>query len=145
MIGRTVRVAALLVTALLALAVAACARTGAQAGTDPKARDAITRQIRADLSQLSDVTSADVRYQDTLTAPGTVSVTVMVRPGGDVDAVVDRALRLVWTSRLNPLHAIRIDVTDPGDQARSVTKIVRPGQAADRAEMDGRYGPRPTG
>ena len=70
------------------------------------------------------------------------SVAVTVTAGADFEPVTDEALRLLWQSRLRPLHAIRIDIVDAEDLNRDAVRHVNAIDQKD--ELDGKYGPRPT-
>src|SRR4051794_26207366 len=104
---------AVAVAVLAAATVAGC--TGdkkPETKADTSTMNTIATDIQTKLAQRPDVTKAEVVYQDNITVPGSTSVSVMVKPGSNLDPVVDDALRLVWTSKLNPLKTIDLGVTD---------------------------------
>ncbi|NJC69948.1 hypothetical protein HC031_09505 [Planosporangium thailandense] len=70
-------------------------------------------------------------------------MTAIVKPGADLDSVLDQAVRLVWTSKLNPLESIVVDVTDEQDPKRFASKRLSPKKAEDKTELECKYGPRP--
>jgi hypothetical protein len=107
------------------------------------AMEPIAAGIQAQLAGRPDVARAKVVYQDNITAPGSTVVSVVARPGADLNAVLDDSLRLVWTSRLNPLKSINVGVADPQDTTRGVSRLVVTANPDDRAAMEGKYGPRP--
>jgi hypothetical protein len=116
-------------------------------GPEPKgtagAMEQIAAGIQAHLAQRPDVAQARVVYQDTVTAPGSTVVSVVARPGADLKAILDDSLRLVWTSKLNPLKSINVGVADPQDTRRGISRLVVTANPDDRAAMEGTYGPRP--
>src|SRR6185437_14078584 len=100
----------------------------------------IAADIQTQLAARPDVTRAEVIYQNNIDSAGSTSVTVMVKPGSDLDPVVDDALRLVWTSKLNPLKTIDLGVTDSQNNKRGVAKSLVLLNADQKAEMERKYG-----
>jgi hypothetical protein len=129
--------------AALALALTTgCVRATAGSGSDQKAMDAITSDIQATLAKRPDVVTAEVGYQNTLVASKRADVNVTVKSGVDFEPVIDEAVRLIWQSKLKPLSSINVGVIDEKDLQRGINKILMPAQE-DKAELEGKYGPRP--
>jgi hypothetical protein len=120
---------------------AAC--TSAKQGVDSAVMSLVTEQIRMELSGQPGVVSARVIYQNSITASGAAMVNLSVKPGTDVDTTIDTAVRAVWLSKLNPLSTIRIGIVYYQSQQRGIVKYVI--VANEQAQLEQKYGPRPTG
>jgi hypothetical protein len=70
-------------------------------------------------------------------------VDVKVKRATDLVPVVDDALRLVWTSKLNPLHSNSVDVTDSQDWQRYTSESALPFKVDEKAKSEAKFGPRP--
>jgi hypothetical protein len=103
--------------------------------------DSIATDLQTNLARQPGVVRADVVYQDNITAPGTAAVRIGLRPGTELEPVVDDAVRLVWQSRLEPLHHIRVDAVYDNSDQRGTTRSVDP--IKDKAQLEAEYGPRP--
>ncbi|HEX6499555.1 MAG TPA: hypothetical protein VF054_11045 [Micromonosporaceae bacterium] len=114
-------------------------RTGHSSQKD---MDAIADEIQATLAERPDVVRARVVYQNNLNASAQADVNVTVTAGAAFDPVVDEAVKLLWQSRLSPLHSIRVGVVDAGDTQRGTVRYVDT-QVKDKADLESRYGPRP--
>jgi hypothetical protein len=145
---RTRRVSQLIAVVGTMLAILACG--GCSNGTplsntkaNQKEMDAIAQQIQTTLAQQPGVTRAEVGYQNNLDASAQAGVVVYVGLDTDQDPIIDEAIRLVWTSKLNPLDSISVDVAVPQDPTKGTTKHVRALSADERASLDNKYGPHP--
>jgi hypothetical protein len=130
-----VRPSRLLLPLLVAgLAVAGCAQL--QDDSDDERRsDAEAARLQTELSGLPGVAAAQVRYVLDGSTPGNVLVSLQVEPAASPQVLVDSATKAVWTSRISPLSAIKLDAGD-----LRTTVLVRRQQA----ELDRRFGPRPS-
>ena len=107
------------------------------------AMDVITAQIQTVLAQRSDVTKAKVNYQNSIDASAVADVSVFVKPGSDYESIADEAVRLVWTSKLNPLHTIGVGVTDSEDSTRGAKRDIAALTAQQITDLNGKYGQHP--
>lgn len=126
--------------ALVLVAVPACGRTDSAAGR--KAMDAITGQIQAAISQEPNVLSAEVNYQDTLDAAGTVAVGIGIKSGVEAQPFFDDAVRRIWQSSLNPIYSIRIDIGYASNDEQGISQTID--AIGQKARLDSQYGPHPT-
>jgi hypothetical protein len=145
---RTRRVSQLIAVVGTMSAILACG--GCSNGTplsntkaNQKATDAIAQQIQTTLAQRTDVTRAEVGYQNNLDASARADVVVFVKPNTNPEPIIDEAIRLVWTSKLDPLHSIDVGITVPEDPTTGTTRSVRALSADERAGLDSKYGPHP--
>src|SRR4051794_26917285 len=141
--SRVSRTVAAFAVAVVAVTVTAACTSEKKPETkaDTSGMNTIATDIQTKLAGRPDVTQAKVIYQDNITAPGSTVVSVVAKPGADLNTVVDDSIKLVWTSRLNPLKSINVGVADPQDASRGVTKLVVPANANDKAELESKYGP----
>jgi hypothetical protein len=137
--------AALLSGAVLALSGCSSGGSGKPAGTAGAAATAtITAQAQEVLRRRADVASAEVGFHDVFEDPGSATVTVTMKPGADPEAIATEAVRLVWLSRLDPLDTIGINVVDPVEPTRGITRFVNVLDPAVRGPLQQRYGPHPS-
>ena len=139
--ARRSRIVTTFAVALLAMTSGASCSNPKQK-SESKAMDTIAAQIQTTLAQRQELVTVKVNYQDTLDASGTAAVAASVKPGTDLEAIVDNALKLVWQSRLNPLSSIRIDIGFDNSNQRGTTRIVIVDN--EKADLDQKYGPHPT-
>ncbi|NEK84671.1 hypothetical protein GCU60_02680 [Blastococcus saxobsidens] len=137
----------MLVLPLGVLLLAGCAFAGGSSASpsssapeDPTApaREDIERQ----LTGRDDVAEAEVLYRDDVTVPGSVAVDVTLAPGGDREVVAEEIVRLVWTSPIEPVNTITIEIGDPQDPP-GLSRIVSLSDDAQREAIESQYGPRP--
>ncbi len=132
---------------LLIATFGACAVLASGGCTNSKenqaAMDAITTQIQAILAKRPEVTQADVNYQNSLDASAQASANIFVKPGSDYSGVADETVRLLWTSKLNPLTSITIDVTDVKDSTRGKVERIIATSAQEVADLNSKYGQHP--
>jgi hypothetical protein len=139
---RPPRVLVAVTVAMVVLAASGCTRPKAKANSDQKAMDTITQEIQTTLAQKPDVVQAKVGYQNTVDAYQRTDVSIALKPGTDLEPVIDEATRLIWQSKLNPLSSITIGVVyDQSDQRGTTRRI---DAVKDKADLDGKYGPHPT-
>lgn len=107
------RASAAAVTASVLLA-GACATSSAADRRAEAARRAVS-QIKQQLHGLPHVTTVEAVYgDDGGVAPGSLTVTVLVRPGSypRLQVMVDRVEQVVWRSPLQPLTSMQVVVQD---------------------------------
>ncbi|GAB1693499.1 hypothetical protein [Krasilnikovia sp. M28-CT-15] len=136
------RVLSLALAAVLTVAATTGCNNKKSAETDSKMQE-IAAGIQAELATRPGVTKVEVDYQDTFDAPAASVVSITAKHGTDLQPLVDESIKLVWTSKLNPLTSIRVDVTDPQDSSRSIDKLLTFAEAGEKAELERKYGPRP--
>lgn len=144
-VGRTgwTRAAAALIVALLVIFIdSGCGPSGRTSHGNQEDMDAIASDIQTTLANRSDVVRAKVVYQNNLNASAQADVNVTVKAGADFDPVIDDAVKLLWQSRLSPLHSIRVGVVDAADTQRGTVRYVDT-QIKDKADLEQKYGPRP--
>jgi hypothetical protein len=83
--------------------------------------DTIAAQIQAALAERPDVAAAEVKYADNLTSTATAHVNITVKAGAALEPVLNEAVRLVWLSKLNPLHNIAVSLIDEVNKQRGET------------------------
>ena len=136
--------AALLSCAVLPLAGCTSGGSGKPAGTaGASATSAITAQAQEVLRGRADVASAQVEYHDVVEDPGSATVTVTMKPGADPEAIAAEAVRLVWQSRLDPLDTIGINVVNPAEPTRGITRFLNVLDPTVSGPLQQQYGPHP--
>jgi hypothetical protein len=125
----------------LLIANAGCQPSKPYKASDTTTMDTIADEIRTTLAERRDVVTAKVTYQDNLEASGSAAVNVTLKSGTDAETVIDDAVRLVWQSRLNPLHIIRVGVVYPDNVPPGTIRYVDPDK--EKADLDRKYGPHP--
>lgn len=146
--GPARRVAPIVVLPLCVVLLAGCAVAGGGAASpgstppeDPTA--AVGADIERQLLARDDVADAEVRYRDDVTVPASAAVDVTMEPGADAEALADEAVRLVWLSTIEPLHSITLEIGDPADPPRGISRIVDLLDDTQREAIESEYGPRP--
>ncbi|MGI5213473.1 hypothetical protein [Plantactinospora sp. CA-290183] len=139
MVARTGRVLGLVM--IMLFAVASCSGL-AESPEEQADSDAIAAEIQEALAQRPDVVRVRVGYQNNISNSASASVTAFLKAGADLDPFIDEAVRLLWLSRLQPLSAINVSVSDADDIHRGTTRYVAPADE-DKADLEQRYGPRP--
>ncbi len=134
-------------TRLLPLLVAAALTSGGCAQLqDDSAQERRSRaeaaRLQTELAGLPGVAGAQVRYVLDASTRGNVLMDLQLEPTGTPQVAVDEATRAVWTSRISPLSAIKVTATDPAAPARDLRTTVL--VAEQRADLDRRFGPRPS-
>ncbi|MCA0143767.1 hypothetical protein [Blastococcus sp. LR1] len=136
----------ILLAPVVALALAGCSGADAESGekvNTVEENNSIGAGIAEELMTRDGVTSAEVAYVDTFTAPKSTLVDIEVEPGVDVEALYDEAVRLVWQSEINPISLIYLNVFNPDDPRSGISRNVdvdKPGVVPDLEE---KYGPHP--
>ncbi|MEV0902128.1 hypothetical protein [Actinoplanes sp. NPDC049802] len=64
----------------------------------------------------------------------------MIKASADVATVTDEVL---WAGELEPLRSVTVTVWDEADNQRNETRRLDFSDRATRADLEGRYGPRP--
>lgn len=129
--------------ALLVLASNGC-RSMLEGREHQQRMDEISAEIQAEIATDPDVTGASVGYSDHFQDPGPVAgATIFVRSGADPDAIADEAVRLIWLSRLDPLHAITVSVQNATTNRLAATRVLY-ADGEHRPDLESRYGPRPS-
>lgn len=137
----------ILLVSVFALALAGCSGADAEPAEEENTveeNNSIGAGIAEELLTRDGVTSAEVAYVDTFTAPKSTLVDIEVAPGTDVEVLYDEAVRLVWQSEINPLSLIYLNVFDPEDSQSGISRNVdvdKPGVVPDLEE---KYGPHPS-
>ncbi len=107
------------------------------------AMEAITAQIQSVLTQRPDVTRAEVSYQNSLDAAERADADIYVKPGSDYERIADDAVRLLWTSKLNPLGTINVSVTDTQVSTRGTVRRIIASSPQEIADLNNKYGQHP--
>ena len=138
---RTGMAAALLVGLLVPVG---CAwGDGEQPGPSGAQLERICAEIEQELRRRGDVLEVDVWYQNHITVPESASADITTKPGADLQAIDDEAVRLVWESRLNPLATIDVTVYDPTVPTKDAVSSIYLGEETERAPLEKKYGPHP--
>lgn len=137
----------MLLAAVLSLTLSGCFwGSNDEGGQPPKGdqqrMDSIAAEIQATLAKRPDVEAAEVKYADNLTSSGTAYVNITVKAGTPFAPIIDEAVKLVWLSRLEPLHNLDVGVIDAADRLRGENRYLDP-DGKDQAELEGKYGKRP--
>ncbi len=141
--GSVMPIRRLLAALALTLMVAGCSVVNPTSPAEQASMDAISAQIEHSLEQRPDVVSARVVYQNSLDASAQVEAAVTVKGGTDLAPVLDEAERLIWQSRLSPLHSVTIDIGDASNPQRGDVRRVDLLDQATIQDLQSRYGPRP--
>ena len=103
----------------------------------------IADQVQASLAQQPGVVKAQVVYQNNVTAAKQVAASIIVKAGTAPSPVADEAVRLIWLSELTPLNSVTVTVTDEKNYTNNDRRDLRFEDAATKAELERKYGPRP--
>ena len=124
-----------------------CARQGAEQAA---LNNTEVARIREELAGTQGVEQVDIRYQDTESAPGAATASIVLTAVPDDDAanqllerVADVTVRSIWRSRIDPLETI--DVSVVGDKYDGIPSIQRHYDVRQQgAVLERQYGPRPS-
>jgi hypothetical protein len=79
---------------------------------DEAANRADTKRVQAVVAQLHGVTNAEAAYTNNFELQGDVQVHLLATGDADFDQLLDQMTRAVWLSRIHPLGAIFLSVSD---------------------------------
>jgi hypothetical protein len=108
---------------------------------DEAANRAEAHRVQTVVARLSGVTSAEAAYVNNLELQGDVEVYLLATDDADFDRILDQSARAVWVSRIHPLGAVFVSVSDGRSPGRHLERsYVLPD---DRKVLEAAYGKRP--
>ena len=141
---RVVRAAALALGTGALLAACSFGSVGRSGDAETEERGIeLAADLQADFEQLPGATAASVSYQDNITTQAALRANVQVTPDTDVTATLDAEEQAIWSSEIDPLRSLYINVTA---QVQPLIAEDRDYDLDDRSQVDAlveRWGERP--